>query len=123
MKLWKNMWWYPITAAIIATGTFGYFAQEFNKSKNTENYCTRAKVEGYYMTAAQDNGGRILYIADKERSALSDPHVVAEDNNLDGRFDSIELFNVPRGSPMERFLNLNEAQFLFQKVREVGRPE
>jgi len=86
----------------------------------------KCKSEGKYIISAFHNGtGNNVtikpYTSDRSRPySLHASDNVLRENKQDGRFDMIELFNVPAGDSIEKYMNLGTINKLFQEVKDTG---
>lgn len=91
--------------------------------------------DNLYLKAWRNGAGsdlRVEYRSNSDRLNDSTAYIFATDNEPfrgygskemvlgDGRFDIIELNNVPKGHPLEKYANLDSINKLFKEVEETG---
>ena len=92
-------------------------------SNDFYKYKPREK-ENLVMKATSDNMGNILNIEEIgtnfTRIIAVDDHPRSKKKIGDGRFDEIKLRDVPKGHLLEKYVNLDSLNKLYQEVKETG---
>ena len=71
-------------------------------------------IEGKYRATIGINGnGRRVSIGDKDSGRF----MYAEDFENDGRLDKLQLIDIPKGSPIEKYASLEAMERVYQEVK------
>lgn len=110
MSLWKKM--SSEAKAALAALAFGIPATLYVNcdTQDTQNIAVDKNIGGYTVRA--DSVGRLRRISINE----GNNYLTAIDSDNDGRFDEINLVDLPKGHPLEQFANLNELERVYAEA-------
>ncbi len=121
MNTLKNILKVAAISLPLILGGYRDFSKDFYKFKVKENLVIRATRDN------QGNNVKIYELKDADSSLFLQPTLFAVDNKPyfedsigDGRFDEIELRNVPKGHLLEKYVPLDSLDKLYKEVKETG---
>jgi hypothetical protein len=86
-------------------------------SKNPEHFTKKFDYKGYNAWIEHKNNGRKITLIEKTKDFYK-PAVWAQDNENDGRWDRLELVDVPKGHPLEEYASFEKLEQAYQAVTE-----
>jgi hypothetical protein len=92
---------------------------DFSKHKEKDGLMLKAWADGMGNSVRIEENGSLenLY---KPHILARDIYPCSKDSIGDGRIDEINLYNIPKGHKLEKYVNLDSLNKLYNEVKETG---
>ncbi len=81
---------------------------------HSNDFIKEGEYNGFYVKAIKEGDRKKLLVFPSKEESKS--FIYSEDIEGDGRFDKLELENVPKGHKLERFIDINELEKAYDHV-------
>lgn len=76
-----------------------------------KNFHKEGHFRDFYLSVSFSGGERTVFLSS---DSLGKEYFIAKDYNEDSRFDRIDLFNLPKGHPLEAYVSLDSLEMAYK---------